>query len=78
MTRERLKRPARGILLAMLVGVSAMISSCSTVNTILSDLYADSFAAGDRSKDRKISLPPMAEDFGPEEAGASPPPDGDH
>ena len=44
MTRERHESPVRGIVLAMLVCVAVMISSCSTVNTFLSTLDADSFA----------------------------------
>ncbi len=76
MMREPHQSPVRGIVLALLVCASAMISSCSTVNTFLSDLSADSFAAGDKSKDRKIPLPPMVEDFGSPDAGAAPPLDG--
>jgi hypothetical protein len=78
MTRERYQRPVRGIVVAVLVCVCAMISSCSTVRTVLSDLDADSFAAGDMSKDRRIPLPPMAEDFRPTGEGACPRPDAEH
>lgn len=59
----RWKTPGRNILVAALVCLSAMLSSCSTVGTFLSNLDLPSFSGEQGGHDRKIPLPPMAEDY---------------
>lgn len=59
----QLNTTARNILLAALVCLSAMLSSCSTVGTFLSNLDLPSFSGEQGGHDRKIPLPPMAEDY---------------
>jgi hypothetical protein len=66
----RWKSAGRNILVAALVCLSAMLSSCSTVGTFLSNLDLPSFSGEQDGHDRKIPLPPMAEDYAHESGDA--------
>lgn len=61
---DRVREAARIMGIAGLVCLVALLSSCSTVNTFLSNLDLPSLSGDRGDTDRKIPLPPMAEDYG--------------
>jgi hypothetical protein len=77
MSMDPLAGASGKILFTILLFLCAMVSSCSTVSSFLSDLDKAAFSAGESTRDRKIPLPPMAEDYGRGDGESPPLSDGD-